>query len=65
MLDKERIYGYARGYLKAQIALLSDKIGEADSDYKVGDACLLQLSLNQYEEDLGTLEALMEELDNE
>lgn len=64
-LDKVRIYGYAKAYLVAQITLLNDKIKEEEDDYRVGNACLLQMSLNQYEEDLGTLEALMEELDNE
>lgn len=59
-LDKERIYGYAKGYLKAQVALLRDKIGEAESDYRVGDACLLQLSQNQYEDDLRELERITE-----
>ena len=59
-LDKERLYGYAKAYLVAQIALLKDKTGEAESDYRVGDACLLQLSLNQYEDDLRELEELME-----
>ena len=61
MLDKERIYGYAKAYLKAQVALLKDKVGESESDYRVGDACLLQLSLNQYEDDLRELEKIMEE----
>lgn len=30
MLDKERIYGYAKAYLVAQITLLSDKIKEEE-----------------------------------
>ena len=64
-LDKERIYGYAKAYLVAQMTLLSDKIHEEESDYRVGNACLLQMSLNQYEKDLGELKRLMEELDNE
>ena len=64
-LDKERIYGYVKDYLKAQIALLKDKTGEAESDYRVGNACLLQLSLNLYEDDLRELEKIMEDQNNE
>ena len=64
-LDKERIYGYAKAYLVAQITLLSDKINEEDSNYRVGNACLLQMSLNQYEDDLSELKRIMEEKDNE
>ena len=64
-LDKERIYGYAKAYLVAQITLLSDKINEEDSNYRVGNACLLQMSLNQYEDDLSELKRVMEEKDNE
>ena len=59
-LDKERIYGYAKAYLKAQINLLSDKIKEEECGCRVGNACLLQMSLNQYEDDLRELEELME-----
>lgn len=64
-LDKERIYGYAKAYLVAQTTLLSDKINEEDSNYRVGNACLLQMAQNQYEDDLRELEKLMEEKDNE
>ena len=60
MLDKERIYGYAKAYLVAQITLLSDKIKEEECGRRVGNACLLQMSLNQYEDDLSELEVLME-----
>lgn len=59
-LDKERLYGYAKAYLVAQTTLLSDKIKEEEDDCRVGNACLLQMSLNQYEDDLSELEALME-----
>lgn len=65
MLDKVRICGYAKAYLVAQITLLSDKIKEEEDDCRVGNACLLQMSLNQYEEDLGELKRLMEELEHE
>lgn len=65
MLDKERIYGYAKAYLESVSSLLKDKIEEAESDYRVCDAYLLQMSLNQYEDDLSELEALMEEKDYE
>mgnify|MGYP000844406990 CR=1 FL=1 len=64
-LDKVRIYGYAKAYLVAQITLLSDKIKEEEDDCRVGNACLLQMSLNQYEDDLCELRQIMEELDNE
>lgn len=64
-LDKERIYGYAKAYLKAQINLLSDKIKEEECGCKVGNACLLQMSLNQYEDDLSELRQIMEEEDYE
>lgn len=60
MLDKGRIYGYAKAYLVAQITLLSNKIKEEECGCRVGNACLLQMSLNQYEDDLSELEVLME-----
>lgn len=59
-LDKARIYGYAKAYVEAQTTLLKDKIGEAESDYRVGDACLLQMAQKQYEDDLRELEKIME-----
>ena len=65
MLDKERIYGYAKAYLKAQITFLSYEVKEEENEYEMGNACLLQMSLNQYEDDLRELEKIMEELDNE
>lgn len=65
MLDKVRIYGYAKAYLESVTDLLKDKAEEAEGDRYIGDEHLLRSALNQYEEDLGTLEALMEELDNE
>ena len=58
-LDKERIYGYAKAYLKAQTVLLQNKVEEEESDYKVGSVCLLQMSLNQYKDDLRALEKIM------
>lgn len=64
-LDKERIYGYAKAYLEAQTTLLESKAKKAEEYRDVSDACLLQLSLNQYEDDLRELERIMEELDNE
>lgn len=65
MLDKERIYGYAKAYLEAQTIFLKNKVEKEESDYEVGNACLLQMSLNQYEDDLSELKQIMEELDNE
>lgn len=67
MLDKERIYGYAKAYLKSQITLLSYKIKEEEEECgsRVGNAYLLQTSLNQYEDDLRELERIMEEQDYE
>lgn len=62
-LDKERIYGYAKAYLVAQTTLLKNKVEEEESDYRVGDACLLQTALHQYEDDLRELEKIMEEKD--
>lgn len=64
-LNKERIYGYAKAYLVAQITLLSDKIKEEEDDCRVGNACLLQMSLNQYEDDLCELRQIMEDQNNE
>ena len=60
-LDKERIYSYAKAYLVAQITLLSDKIKEKEDDCRVGNARLLQVSLNQYVDDLSELERIMED----
>ena len=45
---------------EAQITLLSDKIKEEEDDCRVGNACLLQMSLNQYEDDLSELRQIME-----
>lgn len=64
-LDKERIYGYAKAYLEAQTVLLQNKIEEAESDYRVCDAYLLQVTLNQYEDDLRELEKITEVQDYE
>lgn len=61
MLDKERIYGYAKAYLESVTDLLKDKAEEAESDFYIGDKNLLRSALNQYEDDLRELEALMEE----
>lgn len=60
MLDKERIYGYAKAYLEAQTILLKNKVEKEESYREVGNACLLQMSLNQYEDDLRELERIME-----
>ena len=59
MLDKERIYGYAKAYLGSVTDLLKDK-AEAESDFYIGDKNLLKSALNQYEDDLRELEELME-----
>lgn len=59
-LDKERIYGYAKAYLKTQITFLSYEIKDEETEYEMGNACLLQMSLNQYEDDLRELEKIME-----
>ena len=59
-LDKERIYGYARAYLESVTSLLKDKAEEAEDDRYIGDGNLLRSALNQYEEDLSELEALIE-----
>lgn len=60
MLDKERIYGYAKAYLEAQTVLLKSKVEKEEEFREVGNACLLQMALNQYEDDLNELEVLME-----
>ena len=65
VLDKGRIYGYAKAYLVAQITLLSNKIKEEECGCRVGNACLLQMSLNQYEDDLSELRQIMEVQDYE
>lgn len=65
MLDKERIYGYAKAYLESVTTLLKDKSEEAEGDRRIGDACLLQMSLNQYEDDLSELRQIMEGKDYE
>ena len=64
-LDKVRIYGYAKAYLESVSSLLKDKAEEAEGDRYIGDACLLQMALNQYEDDLRELEKIMEEHDYE
>ena len=64
-LDKERIYGYAKAYLEAQTILLQNKVEKEESFCEVGNACLLRMSLNQYEDDLRELEMIMEEQDYE
>lgn len=60
ILDKERIYGYAKAYLESVTDLLKDKAEEAESDFYIGDKNLLRSALNQYEDDLNELEVLME-----
>lgn len=60
MLDKVRIYGYAKAYLVAQITLLKDKSEEAEGDSRISDENLLGSALKQYEDDLNELEVLME-----
>lgn len=60
MLDKERIYGYAKAYLESVTALLKDKSEEAEGDCRIGDENLLRSARYQYEDDLSELEALME-----
>lgn len=65
MLDKERIYGYAKAYLESQTTLLKNKVEKENDFHEVGNACLLQMSLNQYEDDLRELEKIMEEHDYE
>lgn len=65
MLDKERIYGYAKAYLESVTSLLKDKSEEADDDRIIGDGNLLRSALYQYEDDLRELEELMEGKDYE
>jgi len=60
MLDKERIYGYAKAYLESVTEILKDKAEEAEGDRHIGDGNLLRSALYQYEDDLSELEALME-----
>ena len=60
MLDKERIYGYAKAYLESVTSLLKDKAEEAESDFYIGDKNLLRSAMNQYEDDLSELEKIME-----
>ena len=60
MLDKGRIYGYAKAYLESVTDLLKDKAEEAEDDRHIGDGNLLRSALYQYEDDLSELEALME-----
>ena len=60
MLDKERIYGYARTYLESVTGLIKDKAEEAEGDRYIGDEHLLRSALNQYEDDLRELEKIME-----
>lgn len=60
MLDKKRIYGYAKAYLESVTELLRDKAEGAESDFYIGDKNLLRSALNQYEDDLNELEVLME-----
>lgn len=64
-LDKERIYGYAKAYLEAQTIFLKSKVKEEDCGGRAGNACLLQMSLNRYEDDLRELERIMEVQDYE
>lgn len=65
MLDKVRIYGYAKAYLEAQTVLLKSKVKKEEEFREVGNACLLQMALNQYEDDLRELEKIMEGKDYE
>lgn len=60
MLDKERIYGYAKAYLESVTDLLRDKAEEAEGDRRIGEENLLRSARYQYEDDLNELEALME-----
>lgn len=64
-LDKVRIYGYAKAYLEAQTILLQNKVEKEEGFREVGNACLLQMSLNQYEDDLSELRQIMEVQDYE
>ena len=60
MLDKGRIYGYAKAYLESVTEILKDKAEEAEGARHIGDGNLLRSALYQYEDDLSELEALME-----
>lgn len=60
MLDKGRIYGYAKAYLESVTGLIKDKAEEAEDDRYIGDGNLLRSALNQYEDDLKELEVLIE-----
>lgn len=60
MLNKERIYGYAKAYLESVTGLIKDKAEEAEDDRNIGDGNLLRSALYQYEDDLNELEALIE-----
>lgn len=60
MLDKERVYSYAKAYLESVTELLEDKAEDAEGDRRIGDEYLLRSALNQYEDDLNELEKLME-----
>lgn len=60
MLDKERIYGYAKAYLESVTELLKDKAEEAEDDRYIGEGNLLRSALNQYEDDLDELRQIME-----
>lgn len=60
MLDKVRIYGYAKAYLESVTGLIKDKAEEAEDDRNIGDGNLLRSALYQYEDDLNELEALIE-----
>ena len=65
MLDKERIYGYARAYLESVTTLLKDKSEEAEGDRYIGDENLLRSARYQYEDDLSELRQIMEVQDYE
>ena len=60
MLDKERIYGYAKAYLESVTEILRDKAEEAEGDCRIGDENLLRSARYQYEDDLSELEKIME-----
>ena len=60
MLDKERIYGYAKAYLESVTELLRDKSEEAEGDRRIGDENLLRSAMYQYEDDLDELRQIME-----
>lgn len=65
MLDKERIYGYAKAYLESVTEILKDKAEDAEDDRYIGDGNLLRSALNQYEDDLSELRQIMEGKDYE